>query len=119
MIKKGFLILFFGGLILPSFSQTPKMQVDRRIYLWDVTLSMQGYQGKTPDIWDNVTAFLKKDIENISDENTELVILPFQENILADWSCKATKIAVGTLLVHIDIQKKKYNNQNYLYFIEI
>ncbi len=108
MIKKEILILFFCGLIIPCFAQTPKMQVDRRIYLWDVTLSMQGYQGKTPDIWDNVTAFLKKDIENISDENTELVILPFQENILADWSCKATKDGKKELLRHIDEAKKLF-----------
>lgn len=108
MIRKVILILFLWGFAIPCFSQTPKVQVDRRIYLWDVTLSMQGYQGKTPDIWDDVTAFLKKDIENISDENTELVLLPFQENILADWSCRATEDGKKELLRHIDDAKKLF-----------
>jgi RNAse (barnase) inhibitor barstar len=61
----------------------------RRIYLWDVTLSMKGYQGKTPDIYDDVVKFLEKEINSISDPTTELVVLPFQERVLETWKANA------------------------------
>lgn len=63
---------------------------ERRIYLWDVTLSMKGYQDKTPDIYDKVVAALEKDINSIKDEQSEIWVLPFQTKILDKWESKAT-----------------------------
>lgn len=98
------------GFVLPAYSQTPDVQVDRRIYLWDVTLSMQGYAGRTPDIWDDVAKWISDDIQEISDENTELIILPFQTHILAEWHAKADKSGKAELLKHIVEAKKLFKD---------
>ncbi|MDR1369738.1 MAG: VWA domain-containing protein [Dysgonamonadaceae bacterium] len=58
----------------------------RRIYLWDVTLSMKGkakVDGKpTANIYDDVVEALCRYINGINNENTEILVLPFQEKIL-------------------------------------
>ena len=64
---------------------------ERYIYLWDVTLSMKGYQGRTPDIYDDVIKFLIKEIGCITNENAEVVVCPFQERILDKWIYTADK----------------------------
>jgi hypothetical protein len=81
-----------------TFAQ-PKSQ--RRIYLWDVTLSMFGQKCVNGDIvndpngkniYNEVRRILIRDIETITDESTEVIVLPFQENILVnadDWCVKA------------------------------
>ena len=50
----------------------------RQTYLWDVTLSMKGYNG-APDIYSKVVDVMVKDIESITDERTEIVVIPFQD----------------------------------------
>ena len=78
----------------------------RRIYLWDVTLSMKGYEG-APDIYDEVRDFLIEDIRNnIRDENTEIVVLPFQENILERWIARADEAGKNEIIRRIS----SYNN---------
>ncbi|MCQ2337033.1 MAG: VWA domain-containing protein [Paludibacteraceae bacterium] len=72
-----------------SLAQEPA-KLTRRIYLWDVTLSMKGYQNKTPDIYDDVVAYLVRCINDVKDESTEIYILPFQTSVLESWSAKAT-----------------------------
>ena len=109
-MKKLYLFLLLFGFAFPVFSQVPDVQVDRRIYLWDVTLSMQGYQGATPDIWDDVVKWISDDIQEISDENTELVVLPFQKHILADWRAKADNAGKAELLRHIEEAKKMFRD---------
>jgi hypothetical protein len=98
-MKKILLFAILICLVLAVIAQ-PKSQ--RRIYLWDVTLSMlgkkcvHGEKIHDPDgknIYENVVRFLTQEIESITDENTEIVVLPFQENILVnpnDWKVKAT-----------------------------
>lgn len=134
-MKKFFLFLLFCGFTQNGFSQPddvlgdeanvserriPNVKVDRCIYLWDVTKSMQGHDKYKPnnynperDIWDPVVKWLKNDIEHISDENTELYILPFQENILVDdlkaWSGKATKADKAKLMKMIDGTKTAFS----------
>ena len=66
-------------------AQQSRLKNERRIYLWDVTLSMKGYQERTPDIYDKVITALEKDINSIIDEQTEVWVLPFQTNILERW----------------------------------
>ncbi|MDR0939294.1 MAG: hypothetical protein LBN29_08085 [Mediterranea sp.] len=76
-------------------------QLQRRIYLWDVTLSMKAYQGRTPDIYDDVVNFLVKEIDGITDESTEIVVLPFQTCVLETWEATATPEGKKRLIKHI------------------
>ena len=50
----------------------------RQTYLWDVTLSMKGYNG-APDIYSKVVEVMVKDIQSITNERTEIVVIPFQD----------------------------------------
>ncbi len=99
------LLVMCQGVFAQNNSQFSK---ERRIYLWDVTLSMKGYKNKTPDIWDKVVKSLCENIENIMDENTEVIILPYQERILERWVYKANKANKATLIRKI----KSYDNKN-------
>ena len=63
----------------------------RQTYLWDVTLSMKGFGG-APDIYDAVVDVMIKDIESISNERTEIVVVPFQNTKYCDvWKEKDLK----------------------------
>lgn len=89
-MNKIFLIL----LCLFAVSSTSKAQTnhyknERRIYLWDVTLSTKGFGGK-PDIWSDIKDAIVKDINSIIDEDVEIIILPFQVSILEEWKAFAT-----------------------------
>ena len=103
--------VFFALLCLISatalFAQ-PKSQ--RRIYLWDVTLSMKGFGG-TPNIYDDVVKFLEKEIESITDESTEVVVLPFQERILEVWNTNADMTGKKEIIKKI----KNYSNHQSTY----
>jgi len=79
------LLLTIGGLS----KGLPQNNGERRIYLWDVTLSMKGYKGVTPDIYNDVVKFLEQEINSIKDESTEIIVLPFQESILDQWKTVA------------------------------
>lgn len=116
-MKKILLILLFDAVVSTCFAQIHECRIDRRIYLWDVTRSMQGYDTGSPndynaemDVWDQVVAFLKRDIENITDASTELIMLPFQEDILDCWSVKATTGGKNELIRKIDESKKRFQN---------
>ena len=62
----------------------------RMTYLWDVTLSMKGYNG-SPNIYDKVVTAMIKDIESITNERTEIVVVPFQNSKYCDvWKEFAT-----------------------------
>jgi hypothetical protein len=67
---------------------------------------MKGYQGQYPDIYDEVVNFLEKEINSLTDESTEIIVLPFQENILETWKVKATKSGKEEIITKI----KRYNN---------
>lgn len=75
-----------------SLAQEPA-KLTRRIYLWDVTLSMKGCDSckvKTPNIYNDVVEYLVRCINDVKDESTEIYILPFQTSVLESWSAKAT-----------------------------
>ena len=65
-------------MVTVSLAQQSRFKNERRIYLWDVTQSMKGYQGKTPNIFDDVVDALEKDINSVKDEQTDIWVLPFQ-----------------------------------------
>jgi hypothetical protein len=84
----------------------PQNSGERRIYLWDVTLSMKGYKGVTPDIYNDVVKFLEQEINSIKDGNTEIIVLPFQESILDQWKTVANKQGKEEIINKI----KNYSN---------
>ena len=86
-MKKTLIFLMLLCICLESFSQS---KPQRRIYLWDVTLSMKGFGG-APNIYDSVVDFIKREINSITDENTEIVVLPFQTRVLEQWVVYATE----------------------------
>lgn len=89
-------------------SQQSRFKNERRIYLWDVTLSMKGYKERTPDIYDKVITALEKDINSIIDEQTEVWVLPFQTKILEKWNVKATIAGKKEIIGKI----KTFNNKD-------
>ena len=81
--------------------------LDRRIYLWDVTLSMKGKGAKeTPNIYNDVVDFLVRDINSLTDMSTEIVVLPFQTTVLETWRAKATEEGKKAIVAQI----KGYKN---------
>ena len=88
-----------GGVAMSCFAQNT---LDRRIYLWDVTLSMKG-KGvkKTPNIYNEVVEFLVHDINSLTDSSTEIVVLPFQTSVLETWSTKATEEGKKKIIARI------------------
>lgn len=70
---------------LLCYAQKAAEQSKRYVYLWDVTLSMQGKSAGCPDIWEDAKNVLKKNIEKIvQDTKTEIVIVPFQHEALIE-----------------------------------
>lgn len=103
MRNKLLILLLFSVCFSQSIAQN---KFQRRIYLWDVTLSMKGWNGKTPDIYDDVVDFLKREINSLTDEKTEIIVLPFQESILDEWITKASEAGKKEIIDKIE----KYNN---------
>lgn len=107
--RKVWCIFFLFCFTIPFISaQNPQFKNERRIYLWDVTLSMKGFEGKTPDIYEEVVKAIKTDINSISDEDTEIIVLPFQTSILEEWKEKATEQGKKNIIQKIEKYK---NNQ--------
>ena len=81
------IIKFILFLLCVSFSLNVFSQNEgkvRMIYLWDVTLSMQGKSKGCPDIWDEVKTAICNDIKRMNDESTEVIILPFQHRAIVE-----------------------------------
>lgn len=85
-------------------AQNVQVKDTRQIYLWDVTLSMKGKAAGCPDIWDKVKVSMIDDIMQISDERTEIVVIPFQHKALETWTELATPAGKAELVNRI----KKY-----------
>lgn len=88
MMKKFYWLL---TLILCCLAANAQGQ-NRNIYIWDVTRSMIG-QGtvdgkKTPNVYKDVEDYLIKDIQRIQNQNTEIIVVPFQERVLEDYIIK-------------------------------
>ena len=80
-------MLLLGGM----FQASAQEKEIRRIYVWDVTWSMQGqgsyideegFKVKTEDIWNEVKNAIIEDIKGIYDKTTEIVIIPFQHRLI-------------------------------------
>ena len=86
-MKRILLLVTFA--ILLSSTMFAQKKTTRKIYLWDVTLSMKGYESGVyhsddpeKNIYDKVVDWLIRDIEKIKNPSTEIIVLPFQEKIL-------------------------------------
>lgn len=79
----------------------------RQTYLWDVTLSMKGFNG-APNIYDKVVDVMIKDIQSITNERTEIVVVPFQDKELDVWREFATPEGKAAIIDKIS----KYKNEN-------
>ena len=113
-MKKMLVFIWFVMMTMPIIAQNSQQKPEkyRYIYLWDVTLSMKGYQGKTPDIYDEVVKYLHEDIDGIpSEKNREIIVCPFQEKILETWK------DVCTLEGKDNIKRKisNFNNNDVTY----
>lgn len=96
-------------MVTVSLAQQNHFKNERRIYLWDVTLSMKGEGAKpTPNIYNKVVDALEKDINSINDEQTEIWVLPFQTSILDSWNTLATSVGKKFIINKI----KGFNNKN-------
>lgn len=84
-----------------AFAQSGNVKDVRQTYLWDVTLSMQGKAPGAPDIWEPVKEALISDIQQISDDRTEIVVIPFQHKALEEWREPATAAGKAKLIAKI------------------
>ena len=109
---KKFFIISLSLILISQCLAAQDKNVPRRIYLWDVTLSMKGYNGK-PDIYDDVVKYLERSINEIQDESTEVYILPFQEDVLDTWSANCSVEGKKSLIEKVKGYKNdKVTNTN-------
>lgn len=105
--KKLFLFLILICSAPGIYVSAQDFKENKIIYLWDVTLSMKGYNG-SPDIYDKVKEALVLSIEDIEDESSTVTVIPFQDKILDTWSYQAGK--TGKKLLVDKINKLDNNN---------
>lgn len=104
-MKRLLLIMLSVCSLLPlSAQEDAAVKAERRIYLWDVTLSMQGRAKGCPNIWESVKNAMCDEIRKITDEKTEVVILPFQHRAISEdvYRAEATTEGKDKLIKYID-----------------
>jgi hypothetical protein len=109
-MKRIILTIAAFSMFLVSFAQSGNIKDVRQTYLWDVTLSMQGKAPGAPDIWEQVKDAIIKDIQQISDDRTEIVVIPFQHKALDEWRAPATAAGKTTLIAKIKGYKIPLHN---------
>ena len=105
-MKKTLLTLISLISMTLAYGQSGDVKDVRQTYLWDVTLSMQGRAKNsdgtpTPNIWKQVKAAIITDIQQISDDRTEIVVIPFQHKALDEWREPATEEGKERLIAKI------------------
>lgn len=108
-----FMFLLLGVLLFPEVLLAQQVKDVRLTYLWDVTLSMKGYNG-SPDIYEKVVNAMAKDIESVTNDRTEIVVVPFQDSeMLEEWRYPATSEGKSALIKKIkDYKNDKVTNTN-------
>lgn len=102
-----FTTLFVSAMV---FAQSGNVKDVRQTYLWDVTLSMQGKAPGSPDIWEQVKEAIITDIQQISDDRTEIVVIPFQHKALDEWREFATVAGKAKLIGKIKAYRIPLHN---------
>lgn len=100
-MKKIFTTLIALASFSLAFAQSGNVKDVRQTYLWDVTLSMMGKAPGAPDIWEQVKEAIITDIQQISDDRTEIVVIPFQHKVLDEWREPATAAGKAKLVAKI------------------
>lgn len=109
-MKKAILLIITLLSYAFSFAQNGNVKDVRQTYLWDVTLSMQGKAKNsdgtpTPNIWNQVKSAIIADIQQITDDRTEIVVIPFQHKALDEWREPATSEGKESLIQKIQAYK--------------
>ena len=107
-------VLLLLSLFLPSFVFGQILK-ERRVYYLDCSYSM-----KELKIWDKVRDNLKNAIDNVTDETSELIVIPFADNtqtnpILAPVSALATSEGKQKLKLMIDALPMNKSTMTYHY----
>lgn len=92
MLMKRYIPLFIGIFMFFSsvgnaFAQQKFAEKTRYVYLWDVTGSTiwdVKHKEKNGGLYKMMTRFLKEDIEDKRGERCQVVIIPFNDNVLSD-----------------------------------
>lgn len=104
-MKRLLFILIALTIFTLSYAQSGNVKDVRQTYLWDVTLSMQGKAPGAPNIWEQVKEAIITDIQQISDDRTEIIVIPFQHKALDEWREFATAAGKAKLIGKIKAYK--------------
>jgi len=111
-MKKILSIILLCSISIISYAQILK---ERRVYYLDCSYSM-----KTNGIWDDVRDNLKKAIDNVNDETTELIVIPFAYDTSSSPTLKpikefATTTGKDRIKSQIDALPMNKNTMTYHY----
>lgn len=88
-------------LIAQDVAYSQNFKSERRIYLWDITLSTFGFAG-SPNIAEEVRSNLIKSINDIDNQQTEIVVIAFQDEVMFHWESTATTTGKRELIRKIE-----------------
>lgn len=80
-------------LCLGCLSGAAQVVHSKQIYLWDVTLSMKNNQ-----IWDQVKEQLVESLTEVKDQDTEVIVVPFQDDVFEE-----RRVRVGNAALMADL----------------
>jgi len=83
---------------------------NNHIFIWDVTLSMKGYNN-APDIYNDVVDVMVNTLSNIEENGSDIYIIPFQDKVLQTYTQKATAAGKQQAIDFV----KGFNNENKTY----
>ncbi len=86
---KTIFILFFIGILSTSIAHSQISKKNNHLFIWDVTLSMKGYNN-APNIYDDVVQVMVNTLSNIEEDGSDINIIPFQDEVLQTYTQKAT-----------------------------
>ena len=113
MIKYFVFIAIFFFCLSFTAQNTNRFKDTKNIYVLDLTLSMFGKAPGAKNIFNDVREELIKVINTTSNENTEIVIVTFQDAILDIWEEKATKDGKQAIINKLEeINDKNVPKQN-------
>ena len=107
LLIRQFLIV---GLLLLGIQSSMAQRERNYIYLLDCTKSMMGFNG-SPNIWTQTKQYLKGELEKHT-PGTSLHVVPFQENVLSDFSFDASKLEWNKLESALDKYVKNVTPTN-------
>jgi len=83
---------------------------NNHIFIWDVTLSMKGYNN-APDIYDEVVKVMVNTLADIEEDGSDIFIIPFQDQVLETYTQKASATGKQQAIDYV----QNFNNENVTY----